>query len=227
MTAGTLTVNGSTAAASTVNVGTAGTPSGAGTINGTRHAADRERDHQFWDGRSYRGNLGRHGGQLEWRGNSDWLGDFPAAETFNIGSGANLTASSGVNVTGGTISAADTTSTLTGSLNYTSSSDSTFQGVIAGASTVTINSAGATLTLSGANTYSGATNVTAGTLTVNGSTAAASTVNVGTAGNAGRHGNDQRQCHAGGERSHLFWDGRQHRGDPGRDRRQLEMMWEQ
>ena len=102
---------------------------------------------------------------------------------FNIGSGANLTASSGVNVTGGTISATDATSKLTGSLNYTSSSNSTFQGVIAGAATtVTMNNPGATLTLSNANTYSGATNVTAGTLTLTGSTAAASTVNVGTAG---------------------------------------------
>jgi fibronectin-binding autotransporter adhesin len=72
-----------------------------------------------------------------------------------------------VNVTGGSIAAASATSTLSGSLNYASSTNATFQGVIAGAgNSVTLNKAGTTLTLTGANTYTGPTTVTAGTLVV-------------------------------------------------------------
>ena len=86
--------------------------------------------------------------------------------TFTIGSGANLRANGGLNVTGsGTIAAADATAKITGSVNYLGSSNSTFGGIIAGAGkTLTMNNAAATLTLAGANTYTGATTVTSGIL---------------------------------------------------------------
>ena len=76
--------------------------------------------------------------------------------TFTIGAGANLTANGNMNVTGGSIAAGGSNSTFTGTINYTSSASSTFDGIIAGASkTLTLNNAAATLTLSGANTYTG------------------------------------------------------------------------
>ncbi len=58
----------------------------------------------------------------------------------------------------------------------------TFSGVIqngGGNLALTVNGSGKTLTLSGTNTYTGATTVTAGTLLVNGSIASATTVNNG------------------------------------------------
>ena len=86
--------------------------------------------------------------------------------TFTIGSGANMTANGGLDVTGtGTIAAASATAKITGSVSYLSSSNSTFGGVIAGVGkTLTLNNAAATLTLSGANNYTGATTVTSGIL---------------------------------------------------------------
>ena len=66
-------------------------------------------------------------------------------------------------MTGGAIAAADATSTLNGSLNYTSSTSSTFIGAITGAgSTLTMNNALASLTLTGTDTYGGQTTVSAG-----------------------------------------------------------------
>ena len=68
--------------------------------------------------------------------------------------------------------------TLTGSLNDTSSASSTFGGVIAGAtSMLTVNNTAGVLTLTGNNTYGGATTVSAGTLQVGDGVA---TVNLGT-----------------------------------------------
>ena len=91
-----------------------------------------------------------------------------------------LTASSGLAVTGGTLAG---NGFLVGSLNYTSGSSSTFGGAIFGSgATVTMNNASSTLILTGSNTYTGATNVTTGTLEVDGSLAAGSTVNVATSG---------------------------------------------
>ncbi len=78
--------------------------------------------------------------------------------TFSIN--GNLTAPSGLAVTGGTIAGVGK---LAGSLNYTAGgANSTFGGVIAGAgSTLAKNNAASTLTLTGANTYTGPTNVNA------------------------------------------------------------------
>ena len=67
-------------------------------------------------------------------------------------------------MTGGTIAGSGF---LAGSLNYTSSASSTFGGVIedgTAPSTLTMNKASSTLLLTGTNTYSGATTVSAGTL---------------------------------------------------------------
>ena len=83
-----------------------------------------------------------------------------SAGTFT--NGGTLTAPAGVDVTGGTIAG---TGFLAGSLTYTSSSNSTYAGDISGTgSTVTMNKAGSTLTLSAVNTYTGGTTINAGTL---------------------------------------------------------------
>ena len=86
--------------------------------------------------------------------------------TFTIGSEGNLRANGGLNVTGtGTIAAVSATATITGSVSYLSSANSTFGGNLAGAGkTLTLNNSAATLTLAGPNTYTGATTVTAGIL---------------------------------------------------------------
>src|SRR5207302_4086538 len=97
--------------------------------------------------------------------------------TFTIGSGANLTANGGLDVTGGTLAAGNSSSTITGNVNYTSSLSSIFGGIIAGSGkTLTLNNSAATLTLTGANTYTGGTTITSGTLQVG---------NNGTTGNLG------------------------------------------
>src|SRR5262249_52524694 len=89
-----------------------------------------------------------------------------ASGTFTIGTGANLTAAGGLGVTGGTIAAGSATSTITGSVNYTSPANSTFQGVIAGAGkSVSVGGPG-TLTLTAANTYDGPTTISGGVLSV-------------------------------------------------------------
>ena len=94
------------------------------------------------------------------------------AGNFNLGpNGAILTAPKGVIVSGGTISSTDNTGTFAGSLTYKSSSSSTFAGVIAdGSGTaksgLTMSAMKSTLTLTGPNSYSGATTVTAGTLQI-------------------------------------------------------------
>ena len=104
-----------------------------------------------------------------------------SSNTLTIGSGANLTAPSGLNVTAGQLAAADRTATLTAALNYTSAASSTFAGTIAGSgASLILNNAATILTLSGSNTYGGATTITAGTLRISasGSIAAASAIAV-------------------------------------------------
>jgi autotransporter-associated beta strand protein len=178
---GTLTLDGSIASGSTVNVATAGTLAGTGTVNGNATLTGNGVIN-FGSGGSIVGTLGVTGGN--WNGLGSVTGAITSSSgAFTIGSGANLTANGNLNVTGGTLAAADATSTITGSVNYTSASSSTWAGVIAGAGkTLTLNNAAATLTLTGTNTYTGATNITAGNLVVNGSIASGSTVNVATAG---------------------------------------------
>ena len=118
---------------------------------------------------SISGTLGVTGGN--WTGAGSVGGLVTSSSgAFNIGSDANLTADGGLNVTGGTIAAGNSTSTITGSVNYTSLSNSTFGGVLAGTNkTLTLNASGTTLTLSGgsANTFSGQTIISNGTLLLN------------------------------------------------------------
>ena len=163
--AGTLDVEGSTAAGSTVAVGTAGTLSGAGTINGNATLTGNGVI-DLTDPGSIQGNLDVTGGN--WNGQGKVVGTVTASSgTLTIGPVGNLDASnSGLNVTGtGSIVAANSSRVLGGNVNYTSSSDSTFIGVIAGiGKTLTMNAPGATLTLTGTNTYTGTTTVSAGTL---------------------------------------------------------------
>ena len=100
------------------------------------------------------------GGSLAVTGNSTWYaqdtvsgGGAVQAGTFTLASGAILTTPT-LNVAGGAIVGVGT---LNGSLNYTSSTGSTFGGLITGGgSTLTMNNALATLTLTGTDTYSGA-----------------------------------------------------------------------
>ncbi len=111
------------------------------------------------------------GGNLTVTGNGTWYaqdtvsgGATVQSGLFALASGAVLTTPA-LNVTGGAIAAADGTSTLNGSLNFTSSTSSTFLGAITGpSSTVTMNNALSMLTLSGTSSYGGGTTVQAGTL---------------------------------------------------------------
>ncbi len=93
------------------------------------------------------GTLGVTGGA--WNGAGSVTGQVTSSSgIFTIGSSGNLTANGGLSVTGGTIAAGGSSSTITGSVNYTSSSSGTFTGVIAGSSsTVTMNNASSALTL--------------------------------------------------------------------------------
>ena len=153
----------------TMAIGSGATLSGTGTVTGAT---------TLNGGTINLGSTGNIGSTLGVTG-GDWSGQGSVAGAvtsssgnFNIDSGANLTATGGVNVTGGTISSTDSTGVITGSLNYTSNTGSTFDGVIAdGAvpSSLTLNSSGTTLVMTGTSTYSGGTTITAGTLALAGS----------------------------------------------------------
>jgi autotransporter-associated beta strand protein len=173
VTTGTLQLDGSTHASSTVDIGTAGALTGSGTVNGNATLTGSGIINK--SSGTIAGTLGVTGGN--WNGAGSVTGLVTSSsDTFTIGSGANLTADGDLAVTGGTIAAGNATSTITGSVNYTSGSNSSFAGVIAGSGkTLTMNSSGAVLTLSGANTYTGATTVTAGTLVAANATALGTT----------------------------------------------------
>lgn len=255
ITAGTLQVDGSTAAASQVNVGTAGTLSGSGTVNGDATLTGNGIIN-FTSSGLIGGALGVTGGN--WSGLGTVTGAVSSTSgTFTIGSGANLTASSGVginastlsgpgtvtgnatlagsgvidftsgglitgtlsvsggtwngvgsvngvvtsssgtftiapganltsagglNVTGGTLVG---TGTVTADVSYSSTSNSTFAGEIAGSGrTLTVNAPGATLTLTGTNNYTGTTTVSGGTLlAAPGAIAASASITINSTGN--------------------------------------------
>ena len=165
--AGTLEVDGSLAAGSIVNVATTGTLTGTGTIHG-KATLTGNGIINFGAGGKIVGPLTVTGGTWSGVGTVGGLVT-SSSSVFNLG-GA-LTAPAGLAVTGGTLAG---TGTLTGGLNYTSSSSSIFGGVIqdgTAPSSLTMNKSGSTLTLTGSDTYTGPTNVTAGTLQIgNGST---------------------------------------------------------
>jgi autotransporter-associated beta strand protein len=164
VTAGTLQLDGSTHASSTVGIATAGTLTGSGTVNGNATLTGNGVINK--SAGTIAGTLAVTGGN--WNGAGVVTGLVTSSSgVFNIGGGANLTANGNLNVTGGSFSGTDATSTLTGSLNYTSTTTSSFGGVIAGSGkTVTVNAATTRLALGGTNTYDGATTVGAGLLTV-------------------------------------------------------------
>jgi autotransporter-associated beta strand protein len=197
ISAGTLTVTGSIHSASTVGIA-GGTLAGNGSVLGNANLSGGSI--AMGSGGNIAGTLGVTGGN--WNGQGSVTCPVIASSgTFTIGSSGNLTATSGLNVTGGAIAAAGGGSTITGSVNYTSPASSTFAGQIAGAgSTLTLNNPAATLTLTGTNTYTGDTNISAGTLAVNGTlNAAAGAVNVKPAGTlAGANGTIARTVNVEG-----------------------------
>ena len=99
ISAGTLAVNGALAAGSSVNIGTAGTLAGSGTISGNATLTGNGAVN-LASGGQIGGTLGVTGGN--WNGVGSVGGLITAsAGTFTIGSGASLTARSGLNVAGG------------------------------------------------------------------------------------------------------------------------------
>lgn len=159
ITTGTLEVDGSLASGSVVNIATAGTLSGTGTINGKATMTG--------NGTINFGSAGTIVGTLAITG-GNWAGQGTVNGLVTVSSGAfnlngSLTALAGLNVTGGTLGG---TGTLTGNLNYTSSANSNFGGALVGASSLTMNKASSTLTLSGISSYTGATTISAGTLQI-------------------------------------------------------------
>ena len=163
--AGTLQLDG-TLTGSIVTVNSGGTLSGSGTItnganlNGTGII-------NFGATGNIVGSMSVNGGN--WNG----LGSVGPVNVntanLSIGAGANMT-TTGVGLAvnnAATFSAAAATSTVTGNVSYFSTAASNFQGVLAGvASTLNVNNAASSLTLSGtsANTFGGVATVNAGTL---------------------------------------------------------------
>ncbi len=149
---GALAVNGSLAAGSAVTVHSGATLSGNGTIGG---------------------NVTVSGGTIALGSSGNIAGTVTAASgALTIGQndlGSYLKTAGGVTIGGSaTITAGASEAQIVGSLNYTSSADSTFSGRIAGSGkTVLLDSpVGTTLLLSGPNSYSGGTAVESGTLKV-------------------------------------------------------------
>jgi autotransporter-associated beta strand protein len=173
VTAGTLQLDGSTHASSTVDIGTAGALTGSGTVNGNATLTGSGIINK--SSGTIAGTLGVTGGN--WNGLGSVTGLVTSSSgVFTIGSSANLTADGDLAVTGGTIAAGDATSTITGSVNYTSPASSSFAGIVAGSGkTLTMNNPSATLTVGGANTYTGATTVSNGTLVAANATALGTT----------------------------------------------------
>ncbi|MDD5198531.1 MAG: autotransporter-associated beta strand repeat-containing protein [Terrimicrobiaceae bacterium] len=103
-----------------------------------------------------------------------------ATAVFDLGADHNQNSSAGSAVVtldnGGSITGTGTSSVIGRSFDVRSGSVSA---ILAGGATLTKTTSG-TVTLSGANTYTGATTVNAGVLAINGSSASAVTVNAGT-----------------------------------------------
>jgi autotransporter-associated beta strand protein len=204
VTAGTLSVSGSITA-NAVNVQSGGTLGGYGTITANTNLSG--------SGIIDFGVIGNIVGSLTVAG-GNWNGQGTVSGTVSVNSGtfnlgpivgdmpASLTTGGGLNVSGtAALSSSDATSTINGSINYTSSATSTFAGNVLGSGSVTVNTptanqvpysnasfysvfgytiAGGQLTLSGNTLYTGATNVTNGTLTLNnGLSGSGGTINIG------------------------------------------------
>jgi len=129
--AGTLQLDGSTAAGSTVNIGTAGTLTGTGTVNGNATLTGSGVINKSSTG-TIAGTLAVTGGN--WNGAGTVTGAITShSGTFSIGNGANLTASSGVLLTGGSLVV---NGTLTGGLTANSSTTLSGSGTVTGDTTI-------------------------------------------------------------------------------------------
>jgi autotransporter-associated beta strand protein len=149
VTGGVFSVNGLLGAGTTVSVQGGGALAGSGTIAG---------------------NVVVSGGAIALGPSGSILGTVTANGSLTVGQsgvGDYLNTIGGLNIAGtGTLAASSTAATISGSLTYASSSNSTYSGVISGSGqTVTLGpSAAGTLTLSGSNLYTGGTFVQGGTL---------------------------------------------------------------
>lgn len=140
------------------------TLSGYGTVIGATTLANNSIINFFATSGNILGSLTTTGGS--WNGLGSVSGLVTATTgTLTIGAGASLTANSGLKVTGGNLVATNSAATIKGNVNYISATNSNYVGVLAGSGkTLTLNNAATTLTLSGTNTYTGATAVVAGVL---------------------------------------------------------------
>lgn len=164
------TVNGSITLAGNAGIGV---NSGTGTINGPINAAT------FTLTKNDGGTLVINSAVTN-LGNLNIGTTALAGGTLTLGSGSSLNAGSFA----GTITAQNTSNAT---LNFNSTTDHTLSGVVSGA--LILNKAGASvLTLTNDNTYSGATTVSAGTLSINGSLSSSTatvTINGGTLAGSG------------------------------------------
>ena len=159
---GILELDGSLAQGNTVNVQSGGTLTGTGKIFGNATLAAGGTVN-FTAGATIFGTLNLTGGT--------WLGVGTVNGPVTLSSGSfilnnDLTAASGLTIKGGSIVGGGT---ITGGLTYLSSANMSFDGAMVDGSTpstLTMNNASSTLTLRGLSTYSGATNILAGTLQV-------------------------------------------------------------
>ena len=130
ITTGTLQLDGSTHASSTVGIGTAGILSGSGTVNGNATLTGGGIINK--SAGSIAGTLGVTGGN--WNGLGTVTGAVTSSSgTFTIGSGANLTSTAGVSATGGALVV---NGTLTGTLSANSSTTVSGSGTITGNTTI-------------------------------------------------------------------------------------------
>ena len=163
VSAGILSLTGSTHASSKVEVVSGGTLSGNGSVLGNASVIGTGIVN-FSAGGNIAGTLTTHGGS--WNGSGSVTGavSIPGG-TFSVGSGANLTAAGGVNVTGGTLGGAGT---VTGNVSLLNSSlnTSTIQFGSTGNITGTLNVTGGVW--AGTGSVGGMTTVTSGALFVNG-----------------------------------------------------------
>ena len=172
--AGTLQVDTSLAAGSTVHVGTSGTLSGAGTIAGS--ATLTGNGNVDLTGGTISGTLAVTGGN--WTGSGTVNGLITSSSEYPspLAMAHRSTPRGSLTVTAGTL--AGSGGILSGNLTYDSGSSSIFADVITGTGTVTVNNAAAILDLTGTNTYTSVTTVDAGTLQVDGSLASGTTVSI-------------------------------------------------
>jgi autotransporter-associated beta strand protein len=128
--AGTLQLDGSTHASSTVGIGTAGILTGSGTVNGNATLTGGGIINK--SAGSIAGTLAVTGGN--WNGAGTVTGAVTSSSgTFIIGSGANLTSTAGVSATGGALVV---NGTLTGTLSANSSTTVSGSGTITGNTTI-------------------------------------------------------------------------------------------